>query len=124
MTLEDDLTTAAATGNAAAVEYLLETGAHVNGLNRFGRTALQVMMMGSLSVAQTLLKHGADPNVRDRSTGATPLHDAVRTGFVDTARLLIEFQADPNLRDNKNLRPIDIAKLGGHEEVFAFLETE
>lgn len=42
MTAEDDLTTAAATGNTAAVEYLLESGAEVNGLNRFGRTALQV----------------------------------------------------------------------------------
>lgn len=120
MTLEDNLTTAAATGNTAAVEHLLQSGAKVNGVNRFGRTALQVMMMGSLPVAQLLLKFGADPNVRDRSTGATPLHDAARTGFTDTARLLIQFQANPNARDNKNCRPIDVA---GNIEVRDFLDT-
>lgn len=42
MTLEDDLTTAAATGNTADVENLLRAGAEVNGPNCFGRTALQV----------------------------------------------------------------------------------
>uniref|UniRef100_A0A8C6TBI2 Cyclin-dependent kinase inhibitor 2A/B (p15, inhibits CDK4) n=1 Tax=Neogobius melanostomus TaxID=47308 RepID=A0A8C6TBI2_9GOBI len=121
MTLEDDLTTAAATGNTAAVEQLLRSGAEVNGVNQFGRTALQVMMMGSLPVAQLLLKYGADPNVKDRSTGATPLHDAARTGFTDTVRLLVHFHADPNARDNKNCRPIDVA--GGNIEVINFLDT-
>lgn len=42
MTLEDELATAAATGNTADVEDLLQAGASVNGANRFGRTALQV----------------------------------------------------------------------------------
>lgn len=42
MTLEDELTTAAAKGNAADVENLLRAGAQVNGVNSFGRTALQV----------------------------------------------------------------------------------
>lgn len=123
MNVEDDLTSAAATGNTAAVDYLLETGAQVNGLNRFGRTALQVMMMGSLPVAQLLLKYGADPNVRDRSTGATPLHDAARTGFLDTARLLVQFQADPNARDNDNYLPIDVARNSGHTDVVTFLDS-
>lgn len=123
MTAEDDLTTAAATGNTAAVEYLLESGAEVNGLNRFGRTALQVMMMGSVPVAQLLLKHGADPKVRDRSTGATPLHDAARAGFGDTARLLVQFGADPCARDNNNCLPIDVARHSGHADVVAFLDT-
>lgn len=123
MTLEDDLTTAAATGNTAAVEQLLGSGAKVNGVNQFGRTALQVMMMGSLAVAQLLLKSGADPNVRDCSTGATPLHDAARTGFLDTVRLLVQFQADPNAKDNKNCRPIDIAKQSNNKEVIDFLNT-
>lgn len=123
MTLEDDLTTAAATGNTAAVKQLLESGARVNGVNRFGRTALQVMMMGNVPVAKLLLNFGADPNIRDRSTGDTPLHDAARTGFTHTVRLLVQFQADPNAIDNKNCRPIDVARQYGHSEVVDFLET-
>lgn len=123
MNLQDDLTTAAATGNAAAVRQLLDSGARVNGENRFGRTALQVMMMGSVPVANLLLNFGADPNVRDRSTGDTPLHDAARTGFTDTVRLLVQFQADPNALNNENRRPIDVARQNGNSEVVDFLET-
>lgn len=123
MTLEDDLTTAAATGNTEAVNLLLQSGAKVNGVNKFGRTALQVTMMGSLPVVRLLLNFGADPNVRDRSTGDTPLHDAARTGFADTVRLLVQFQADPNAKDNKNCRPIDVARQYGNTEVIAILET-
>lgn len=117
------MTTAAATGKTAAVKQLLESGARVNGVNRFGRTALQVMMMGSTPVATLLLNFGADPNVRDRSTGDTPLHDAARTGFADTVRLLVQFQADPHARNNKNCRPIDVARHSGNTEVIDFLGT-
>ena len=49
MTLEDDLTTAAAMGNTADVEYLLRAGAEVNGVNCFGRTALQVSLSPQMS---------------------------------------------------------------------------
>ncbi|KAM3624537.1 uncharacterized protein V6R79_024734 [Siganus canaliculatus] len=123
MTLEDDLTTAAATGNTADVEFLLQAGAEVNGLNCFGQSALQVMMMGSTPVAQVLLKHGADPNVTDRFTGSTPLHDAARTGFLDTVKLLVLFLADPQAMDKTNRLPIDLAKENGHSGVVAFLES-
>ncbi|KAG8014739.1 Cyclin-dependent kinase 4 inhibitor B [Nibea albiflora] len=123
MTLEDDLTTAAANGRREDVEDLLQAGAQVNGVNCFERTALQVMMMGSWQVAQLLLKHGADPTLADRSTGATPLHDAARTGFLETVRLLVEYMADPQARDKSNCRPVDLARANGHTEVVAYLES-
>ncbi|XP_060940466.1 poly [ADP-ribose] polymerase tankyrase-2 [Limanda limanda] len=122
MVLEDDLSTAAATGRPGDVERLLREGADVNGLNRFGRRALQVMMMGSEAVARLLLSHGADPNVADRSTGSTPLHDAARTGHVGTVRLLVEHRADPQARDNKQRRAVDLAEEYGNRDVVAFLE--
>ncbi|KAM4583884.1 cyclin-dependent kinase 4 inhibitor B [Odontesthes bonariensis] len=122
MPLEDDLTSAAAKGDTALVRVLLQKGAEVNRVNCFGRTALQVMMMGSSPVARVLLEHGADPNVAERSTGATPLHDAARAGFLETVRLLVEARADPQARDNAGCLPADLAKQNGHAEVFAFLE--
>lgn len=79
--------------------------------------------MGSLPVAKVLLKHGADPNMADRSTGATPLHDAARTGFMDTARLLVEHGADPQARDNTDCRPIDLARANDRKDVVTFLES-
>lgn len=123
MTLQDELTTAATKGNTAAVKALLDRGAQVNGTNSFGRTALQVMMMGSTSVAQLLLEHGANPNVGDSSTGASPLHDAARTGFVDTVRLLVQHHADPQARDKLNRLPVDLARQHGHGDVVDFLES-
>ncbi|XP_013863189.1 cyclin-dependent kinase 4 inhibitor B [Austrofundulus limnaeus] len=123
MTLQDDLTTAAAKGNTAGVEAVLLKGADVNGKNQFGRTALQVMMMGSSPVAQLLLQRGANPNVADSSTGNTPLHDAAQTGFLETVRLLVEAGAEPRVKDNNNRLPADVARQSGHTEVCAFLEA-
>ncbi|XP_061839859.1 cyclin-dependent kinase 4 inhibitor B [Nerophis lumbriciformis] len=123
MTLEDDLTSAAAKGNTAEVERLLRAGADVNAANRLGHTALQAMMMGSTAVARLLLDRDADPNVADPRTGTTPLHDAARTGFVDTARLLVSFGADPQARDRWNCRPVDVARTHGHADLLAYLET-
>lgn len=39
---EEELTSAAATGNTERVKILLQNGANVNGVNRFQRTPLQV----------------------------------------------------------------------------------
>lgn len=80
-------------------------------------------MMGSTPVAQLLLERGADPNVTDRHTGTTPLHDAARMGFLDTVQTLVQFFADPNARDSRNYRPIDLARDNGHTDVVAFLES-
>ncbi|XP_061535918.1 cyclin-dependent kinase 4 inhibitor B [Phycodurus eques] len=122
-TLEDELTSAAATGNATEVERLLRAGADVNAANRLGYTALQAMMMGSTPVAQLLLAAGGDPNVADARTGSTPLHDAARTGFGDTARLLVRFAASPQAKDHADSRPVEVARRHGHADVVAFLET-
>ncbi|KAM9314848.1 cyclin-dependent kinase inhibitor 2A [Pholidichthys leucotaenia] len=123
MTLEDELSTAAARGSTADVDALLRAGAQVNGPNSFGQTALQVMMMGSSPVAQLLLRHGADPNVTDGLTGTTPLHDASRTGFMGTVRLLTQHGADPQARDGAQRLPVDLARLNGHHDVVCFLEN-
>ncbi|XP_051561059.1 cyclin-dependent kinase 4 inhibitor B [Myxocyprinus asiaticus] len=121
MHTEDELTTAAATGNMDRVQYLLSMGVQVNGVNKFGRTPIQVMMMGNTRLANMLLEYGADPNVPDPGTGSTPLHDAARTGFMDTVRLLIRFNADPNATDHRNFRPVDVAQQTGHVDVVEFL---
>ncbi|XP_037830664.1 cyclin-dependent kinase 4 inhibitor B [Kryptolebias marmoratus] len=123
MTLQDDLTTAAAKGDAAGVEALLRKGADVNVENSFGRRAIQVMMMGSTAVASILLRHQADPNVADRSTGTSPLHDAAREGFTDTVKLLLQAQADPRARDSNGRLPADLALENGHTDIAELLQS-
>ncbi|XP_048826031.1 cyclin-dependent kinase 4 inhibitor B-like [Brienomyrus brachyistius] len=118
----DVLTSAAATGNYENVQALLQAGVDPNAVNRFGRTALQVMMMGNTAVARLLLQHGANPGVRDRDTGGTPLHDAAREGFLDTVKVLVAHGAEVHARDNRDQRPIDLAMENGYRDVVDFLE--
>lgn len=71
MTLQDELTTAAAKGNTAAVEALLDRGAQVNGTNSFGRTALQVSAVSNSPLSPTytgLIRRGNSkfPNGKPR----------------------------------------------------------
>ncbi|KPP57246.1 cyclin-dependent kinase 4 inhibitor D-like [Scleropages formosus] len=115
------LTAAAATGNVRHVRRMLEVeGVHPDAVNKFGRTALQVMMMGSRSVAALLLEHGANANVQDQQ-GITPAHDAARTGFVDTLSVLHEFGASLNIPDHGGALPIHLAVREGHVDAVAFL---
>ncbi|KAG7281630.1 hypothetical protein CRUP_019142 [Coryphaenoides rupestris] len=115
------LTSAAAKGNTGDVRRILEEcRVHPDTLNEFGRTALQVMMMGNTKVAALLLEHGADPNAQDQH-GIAPAHDAARTGFLDTLRALVEHGASVNAPDKSGALPIHIAIREGHRDVVEFL---
>ncbi|XP_033826815.2 cyclin-dependent kinase 4 inhibitor D [Periophthalmus magnuspinnatus] len=115
------LTAAAATGNTREVQRMMEEGrVHPDTTNEYGRTALQVMMMGNPKVASLLLQKGANPNVQDKY-GISPAHDAARTGFVDTLQVLVEHGASVNVADKNGALPIHIAIREGHRDVVAFL---
>ncbi|XP_060619481.2 cyclin-dependent kinase 4 inhibitor D [Anolis sagrei] len=117
----DRLTSAAARGDPQEVRRLLrEELLRPDARNRFGKTALQVMMFGNVFVAQELLKQGANPNLQDTS-GTAPAHDAARTGFLDTLKVLVEHGADVNLPDASGSLPIHVATREGHAEVVRFL---
>ncbi|XP_044142945.1 cyclin-dependent kinase inhibitor 2A-like isoform X2 [Bufo gargarizans] len=108
--MEELLTMAAAQGDVQLVREFLENGANPNSSNSHGRTALQVMMMGSPQLAQLLIDHGADPTIPDPTTGTCPAHDAIREGFVDTLVVLIKGGASiDGPPDNFGQRPIDLA---------------
>jgi ankyrin repeat protein len=66
-----------------------------------------------------LLRHGA--RIDYRYHGATPLHYAVKAGFVGTIQVLLEHGADPNALDDRGRTPLDwlgqAAKLVDREAV-------
>ncbi|KAM9167402.1 cyclin-dependent kinase 4 inhibitor B-like [Mergus octosetaceus] len=119
--LRDRLCSAAARGDLAEVRELLEAGADPNGTNSFGRTPLQVMMLGSPRVAELLLQRGADPNRPDPRTGCLPAHDAARAGFLDTLAALHRAGARLDLPDGRGRLPLDVAAGGPHGPVGRFL---
>lgn len=115
------LTSAAARGDAAKVRRILEDSrVHPDTVNEFGKTALQVMMMGNTSVACLLLENGADPNMAD-CFGITPAHDAARTGFLETLRVLVDYGASVNVPDQSGALPIHLAIREGHRDVVEYL---
>jgi len=69
---------------------------------------------GGFKVAQLLLDHGADINVRDKN-GRTPLHgtlvgmhDGLGDYFFDTVRFLLEHGADVHALDNDRATPLHV----------------
>ncbi|XP_069086497.1 cyclin-dependent kinase 4 inhibitor D [Pleurodeles waltl] len=124
ITAGDRLTSAAARGDVPEVQRLLhEELVHPDSINRFGKTALQVMMFGSPAVARELLKQGASVTIQDYY-GTTPAHDAARTGFLETLQLLVEHGADINVPDCHGSIPIHLAVREGHEDVVLFLSAD
>ncbi|XP_070592357.1 cyclin-dependent kinase 4 inhibitor B-like [Erythrolamprus reginae] len=121
-TPSDRLSTAAAEGNVAELRRLMDDGgADPNGLNIYGRSALQVMKLGNPKVAELLLERRADPNVPDPSTGSLPVHDAAREGFLDTLQILISGGARLDLPNNYGRLPLDEAAENGQNHVVSFL---
>lgn len=115
------LATAAARGQVEMVRQLLEAGADPNGVNRFGRRPIQVMMMGSTHVAELLLHHGAEPNCADPATLTRPVHDAAREGFLDTLVALHRAGAQLDVRDAWGRLPVDLAEEQGHLHIARYL---
>lgn len=80
-----------------SVEQLLDGGADPNTLGSFATPALHwAVHYGARATSARLLAAGADPNLRNATTGVTPLSLAL--GGTDTAlvELLLEAGADPN----------------------------
>lgn len=79
------------------------------------------MMMGSPRVAELLLQHGADPNRPDPSTGCFPVHDAARSGFLETLAVLHRAGARLDIPDGRGHLPLDVAEGGPHGLVGRYL---
>ena len=79
------------------------------------------MDIGNLTIAELLIKKGADITTKDTS-GVTPLHVIARTDNIALAELLIAGGADINVMDkNSGFTPLDYAQ-GGDEGMIEMLE--
>jgi len=103
------------------VRYLLEHGIDVDAQsNTEDATPLhQASSYGGFKVAQLLLDHGADINVRDKN-GRTPLHgsvvdmaDDLDDYFFDTVQFLLEHGADVHALGNDHATPLHVVSESG-----------
>jgi ankyrin repeat protein len=68
-----------------------------------------------------LLKHKADPNIREQG-GYTPLHAAAQNGDKAMIRTLLYGGADLTLQSDDGKLPIDLALEAGHTETARLLQ--
>ena len=113
------LHSAAYGGHAHVVEYLIkEKQMDVNQKNNANKTALfQSITQGHNSVAKTLLRLGADPNVLLGRDNETLLHVAVREGRKEIVTMLLESKAKPDEPLSSNGRtPLMLAVENDHAD--------
>lgn len=107
--------------NAAVASLLIEAGAEVEGLDRWGRTPLHwAAQFGRADVVDLLLRAGARVD-RPASDGATPLHWAAQEGHAGVAQLLLGAGAGVNRQDGDGRTPLHRAAWRGQGEVVEVL---
>ena len=89
------------------VEQLIVAGAHVNGVDEAGRTALHfASMCNNVELAKLLVKYRADVNIPTKRARYVPLHAASACGYVDFFDVLMQAGADPSVCDMWGVTPL------------------
>ncbi|MGH7144568.1 MAG: ankyrin repeat domain-containing protein [Planctomycetota bacterium] len=92
------------------LELLLQKGADPNYLYANGESLLhEYVSLNDWREVNMLLSHGADPNLRDRQMGRTPLQMAAALGSFDVCKSLLEDKADVKLSDDQGNTPLHLA---------------
>ncbi len=102
---------AAAKGDLATVQKLLDDGAKVDQTDNLGRTALYFAAeKGSNKVVALLLAKGANPTHRSLlSPGNTPFHIAAQNGHNDIIGMFLAANIAPDLRNRSLQTPLMLA---------------
>jgi pectate lyase len=111
-------------GHKESVGLLLSKGAQVDAGDDGPTTTLcYATEKGYRGIAELLIAHGADVNVKRGGwpAGDTPLHSAVRGGYKDIIELLIANGADVNIKNNQGQTPLEIALINNRSDIVELL---
>ncbi|TKS74747.1 DNA-binding protein RFXANK [Collichthys lucidus] len=113
---------AAAFGEKAVVDYLLEKGADPNAIARERESALTLASSGGyVDIVESLLRHGVDINTYDWN-GGTPLLYAVRGNHIKCVEALLANGADMTIESDSGYSPMALAVALGHKKIQKVLE--
>ncbi|CAN7573578.1 ankyrin repeat domain-containing protein [Mesorhizobium sp. LjRoot246] len=109
-------------GNVDLAKLLINRGADVNLPVSWQRTPLYAANKGGYAdIVKLLLDNGANPN--HLAKAQTPLHVAAENGCLQCVIHLVDAGADVNALTSNGSPPIHLAKLGGHDDVVAYLHS-
>ena len=115
------LSLAVASGNAAAVKYLLEQGARIEGMNQVGQPPLVcAISMKQPEMVELFFQHRADVNDPDWNKRIA-LHYAAEQGDLLLVKRLIAVGADRDARDSHGDTPATLAEKHQHAQVAEWL---
>ncbi|XP_068175424.1 DNA-binding protein RFXANK [Antennarius striatus] len=113
---------AAAFGEKAVVDFLLEKGADPKTVARERESALTLASSGGyVDIVESLLKHGVDVNSYDWN-GGTPLLYAVRGNHIKSVQALLAKGADMTIESDTGYSPMALAVALGHKKIQKVLE--
>ncbi|MDZ4801738.1 MAG: ankyrin repeat domain-containing protein [Bryobacteraceae bacterium] len=93
---------AAARGDMAVLNMLLQMGADVNTVGTAGNRAIEIAARkGNAKLVRVLLEKGADVSLKT-AAGTAILHEAALGGSAEIVGMLLEKGADPNAQDTES----------------------
>ena len=96
--------------NIITAQILIDKGADINLVNRYGSTALIIASIyGNIKIVKLLLENKADINVVNLYHN-TALKNAVISGHKEITTMLVDNGADVNIGDDRGFKPIDCTK--------------
>ncbi|MDA1101057.1 MAG: ankyrin repeat domain-containing protein [Proteobacteria bacterium] len=114
---EQDLLAAAAQGDLALVQELIENAVDANAINALGRTSIiAAAWRGHHHIVQLLITTGVEMDAADNQ-GRTALFWAAINGYPEIVKTLLEQEALVDVRDDNGFTPLIRAAWNGHEEV-------
>ena len=117
----DILLAAASAGQSALFERLIALGANVNAEDGQGKTPLTEAFLRAPDGVETLLTHGANPNVITQ-LGQMPLIMAAQNSDINAARLLLAHGANVNLKSPRTHTPLYVARRHKSAALVSLLE--
>jgi hypothetical protein len=119
--VNNELLSAASSGDTAAAARLLGQGAEVDTKNNQGDTPLMLATKsGKIDTAKLLIEKGANLEAKN-NVGETALIAACTAGHADIAQLLVEKGAATDARDEGGATPLMYAGLGGNVAIIDLL---
>lgn len=96
--------------DAGTAQFLIDSGANVNALNRNGESALhRAALRGDAQLVRLLLANGLDVNAQTKS-GAAALHGAAVSGSADAGGVLLSGGANIDLATQQGCTALHLAK--------------